>query len=141
MSLGVPLHDALHEKQAPHSLAGPVPYSFTLERATGLSTLILGENSELGKIVVKSLQGAIDDPHQNVAQSFRVIFRPCGSISGAAPKFHWIVVIAGFQIIVIAGAHASCAPLLFPDVKVHDSVSFESHLGNVGQIQECASRT
>ena len=27
------------------------------------------------------------------------------------------MVIAGFQIIVIAGAHASCAALLFPDVK------------------------
>jgi hypothetical protein len=51
------------------------------------------------------------------------------------------VVIAGFQIIVIAGAHASCAALLFPDVKVHDSASFGSHLGNVAQIQECASRT
>jgi hypothetical protein len=48
------------------------------------------------------------------------------------------VVIAGFQIIVIAGAHASCAALLFPDVKVHDSASFGSHLGNVAQIQECA---
>jgi hypothetical protein len=68
MSLGVPLHDALHEKQAPHSLAGPVPYSFTLERATGLSTLILGENSEPGKIVVKSFTPRQLEQHRPKAE-------------------------------------------------------------------------
>jgi hypothetical protein len=46
----------------------------------------------------------INDPHHNAVQSFRVILRPCGLSGGAVPIFHWMMVIAGLQIIVTAGA-------------------------------------
>ena len=60
---------------------------------------------------------------------------------GQPRSFTGLWSLPAFKLLSLLALTRPGAALLFPDVKVHDSASFGSHLGNVAQIQECASRT